>query len=95
MLEIIMLTILILGLIMNNDKELLAEEIIKIIKNITRSDNVDVQSSNQNLDQWDSLAYMSIISEIEINYDIEVTEENINNFGSVKSIIDIILNDNQ
>ncbi len=79
---------------MNHDPNELTQEIIDIVKTVTRSDLVDGDSSSDNLSNWDSLAYMSIISEIEINYEVEVNEENINNFNSIKSIVDIVLNKN-
>ena len=31
---------------------------------------------------------MSIIAEVEVNYDIEITEENISSFDSIKSIVE-------
>ena len=80
---------------MNHDPNELTQEIIEIVKSVTRSDGVDRDSSTENLSQWDSLAYMSIISEIEIKYEVDVTEENINSFDSIKSIVDIVLNKNK
>ena len=80
---------------MNHDPNELTQEIIDIVKTVTRSDLVDGKSSTENLSNWDSLAYMSIISEIEINYEVEVNEENINNFSSIKSIVDIVLSKNK
>ena len=80
---------------MNHDPNELTQEIIDIVKTVTRSDLVDGDSSIENLSNWDSLAYMSIISEIEINYEVEVNEENINNFSSIKSIVDIVLSKNK
>jgi len=80
---------------MNDDLNKLTQEIIDIVKTVTRSDLVDGDSSIENLSNWDSLAYMSIISEIEINYEVEVNEKNINSFNSIKSIVDIVLNKNK
>lgn len=80
---------------MNDDLNELTQEIIDIVKTVTRSDLVDGDSSIENLSNWDSLAYMSIISEIEINYEVEVNEKNINSFNSIKSIVDIVLNKNK
>lgn len=77
---------------MNHDNVSLTLEIVKIVKEATRSGPVDKDSSTETLSEWDSLAYMSILTEIELTYDVEITEENINNFDSVKSIVSIIQN---
>jgi acyl carrier protein len=77
---------------MVDDEEDLIRSVIKIIKSVTRSDEVDAASSTENLQKWDSLAYMEIISEIEVTFDVEITEKNIDEFGSVMSIVTVILN---
>ena len=40
--------------------------------------------------EWDSMAYLSIISIIEDEFDITITEENIDKFGGVTQILDEI-----
>jgi acyl carrier protein len=77
---------------MVDDEEDLIRSVIKIIKSVTHSDEVDAASSTENLQKWDSLAYMEIISEIEVTFDVEITEKNIDEFGSVMSIVTVILN---
>ena len=42
---------------------------------------------SENTSEWDSLAYLSVISVMEEEFEIEITEKNINNFGSVKNIL--------
>ena len=79
---------------MNSDREELTQDIIKIVKNVTHYSAVDRDSSTQNISQWDSLAYMSILSEVELNYEVAVTEENINDFDSIESIVEIVLKKN-
>ncbi len=76
----------------HKNKEELTISIIEIVKEATRSNNVSKDSSTETLSEWDSLAYMSILTEIELTYDVEITEENINNFDSVNSIVSIIQN---
>jgi acyl carrier protein len=77
---------------MNHKDVELTKDVVKIVKNVTRCAIVDKSSSTQNLPQWDSLAYMAILSEIEVSYGIFITEENINSFDSVESIVEIIIN---
>ena len=73
------------------DREEVSNNIIKIVQNVTRIGDVDRNSSQQNLIQWDSLAYMAIISEVEARYLIEITQNNISEFTSVESICNLIL----
>ena len=75
--------------------ENLVSSIIDIVKEATRNNQIDENTSRENLPAWDSLAYMSIIAEVEVNYDIEITEENISSFDSIKSIVEIIKDNNK
>ena len=75
--------------------ENLVSNIIDIVKEATRNNKIDENTSRDNLPAWDSLAYMSIIAEVEVNYDIEITEENISSFDSIKSIVEIIKDNNK
>tara|TARA_B110000008_G_C16942630_1_gene553124 strand:- start:1447 stop:1683 length:237 start_codon:yes stop_codon:yes gene_type:complete len=74
------------------DREELIQELIEIVKKLTRSSEVNSDSSTENLTQWDSLAYMAIISELEITYGVNVTQENIDKFDSIENIADLIVN---
>ena len=74
------------------DREELIQELIEIVKKLTRSSEVNSDSSTENLPKWDSLAYMAIISELEITYEVNVTQENIDKFDSIENIADLILN---
>ena len=49
--------------------------------------SIDLQSSQENTSEWDSLAYLSVIGLMEEEFEIEITEKNINNFGSVQNIL--------
>ena len=75
-----------------NEREKIINNLIEIIKKIVRSNEVNSGSSTVNLPQWDSLSYMAIISEVEVVYDVSITQDNIENFDSIQSIADIILN---
>ena len=66
------------------------KEIIKLVKEITKEDNVNIESSVDNCGAWDSLAYVSIVSAVEAKYGVEVNSNNINDFGSVRSLINLV-----
>ena len=76
------------------NEEELTQAIIEIVKEATRSNNVSKDSSTDTLSEWDSLAYMSILSEIEVEYNVEITEHNIESFDSISSIVEIIQKNN-
>jgi acyl carrier protein len=66
------------------------EKVIAVVSNTLNVKNIDLQSSQENTSEWDSLAYLSLISAMEEEFEIEITEKNINNFGSVKNILNEI-----
>jgi acyl carrier protein len=74
---------------MTYDQEIVLN-VIEIVKKSTKSNEINTKSSMLNTENWDSLAYMSIVSELELNYAIEVTQENIQNFDSVESILSLL-----
>ena len=74
---------------MKYDSEL-TSSLIEIVKKATKSNEINIESSMFNTENWDSLAYMSIVSELELNYGIEITQENIQSFDSVKSILSLL-----
>ncbi len=64
--------------------------LIKNIKEITNNKNINIYSTQENSEGWDSLAYMTIVAMVEKKFKIEISYENIRKFNSVKSIIKII-----
>ena len=75
---------------MNKDKNI--DEVILIIKKVLNVGNVTEQSNQIDFDEWDSMSYLSIVMEIEKHFNIEINENNLNNFYSVKSICNEIKN---
>jgi acyl carrier protein len=78
----------------HNNEEELTRSVVEIVREVTRSNEVNEDSSTETLSEWDSLAYMSILSEIEVDYDVEITEDNIGSFDSISSIVQIIQKNN-
>ena len=66
------------------------EKVIAVVSNTLNVKNIDLQSSQENTSEWDSLAYLSVMSLMEEEFEIEISEKNINNFGSVKNILNEI-----
>ena len=76
---------------MIDEQEKIIQELVEIVKRLTRSAKVNSYSSTENLPQWDSLSYMAIISEVEVIYGVSVTQDNIKKFDSIQSIAELIL----
>ena len=66
------------------------QKVITLVSTALNVNSIDLQSSQENTSEWDSLAYLSVISIMEEEFEIEITEKNINNFGSVKNILNEI-----
>ena len=66
------------------------QKVITLVSTALNVNSIDLQSSQENTSEWDSLAYLSVISAMEDEFEIEITEKNINNFGSVKNILNEI-----
>ena len=63
------------------------QKVITLVSTVLNVNSINFQSSQENTSEWDSLAYLSVISAMEEEFEIEITEKNINNFGSVKNIL--------
>mgnify|MGYP001455226126 FL=1 len=63
------------------------QKVITLVSTALNVNSINLQSSQENTSEWDSLAYLSVISAMEEEFEIEISEKNINNFGSVKNIL--------
>ena len=63
------------------------QKVITLVSTALNVNSINLQSSQENTSEWDSLAYLSVISAMEEEFEIEITENNINNFGSVKNML--------
>ena len=66
------------------------QKVITLVSTTLTVNSIDLQSSQENTSEWDSLAYLSVLCAMEEEFEIEITEKNINNFGSVKNILNEI-----
>ena len=70
--------------------EHLTSRVIQIVKEITQADNVNELTDVSNLPNWDSLAYMSVVAAIEDEFKIQVNQDNVTEFDSVKKIVQML-----
>ena len=50
-------------------------------------ETLPINASIENVEEWDSLAYLSIVSKIEKEFKLKIHQENINKFNSIKNIV--------
>ena len=66
------------------------QEISKKVKNlileVLNIENLPLDASTENVEQWDSLAYLSIVSKLEKEFELKINQENINKFKSLQNI---------
>ena len=62
------------------------KEIIKIIKNIL-NEKINLNSTQANCKNWDSMSYFSILSSLEKKFKIRINQKNFNKFNSIKNIL--------
>ena len=73
-------------------KKKLNEKVKNIISNVLNIDVVDDNANQENLPQWDSLAYLSILAGLEDEFKVEINDKNINKFNSLENIVNEINN---
>ena len=67
-----------------------SNELIKIKEIICRVlniDEIDDSAEQEDYIEWDSLAYLSIISELEVQFNINISSKNINNLPLTRNYI--------
>ena len=58
-----------------------------LLSEVLNVENLPLGASQKNMEEWDSIAYLTIIARIEEKFKLKINQDNINNFGSVKDII--------
>jgi len=68
-------------------KNEIENKIIAILSKVLNKDKINSETSQENTEEWDSLTYLTILTHLEKEFNIDINETNINEFGSVKKII--------
>lgn len=66
------------------------EKVFKILKDVLEMDEVSMNTSQDNCENWNSLRHLNLVSELEDEFDLEFEPEEIAEMHSVNSIIEII-----
>ena len=71
---------------MNKENEI-ENKIIAILTDVLNKDKINSETSQENTEEWDSLTYLTILTHLEKEFNIDINGKNINEFGSVKKIV--------
>ena len=64
-------------------------ELIELFQNIL-NEKINLNSNQTNSKNWDSMAYLSILSSLEKKYKVKINQRNFSKFNSIKSILKIL-----
>ena len=65
----------------------ISKKVENLILEVLNIETLPINASTENIDEWDSLAYLSIISKLEKKFKLKVYQENIDKFNSIKNIV--------
>ena len=66
------------------------EKVLEILKEVLEDENVNIETSQENNSNWDSLRHLNLIVELESDFDVSFEPEEIAEMSSVKKIIAIL-----
>jgi len=68
------------------------DKFLESISEVFERDGIKPDDEFRNYEEWDSLAYLSIIAMIDENYDIVITGEEFEKLNKIQDIYDYIKN---
>ena len=66
------------------------EKVIEIMKDVLETEDISLNTSQENCESWNSLRHLNLVSELEEAFNMEFEPEEIADMHSVNSIIEII-----
>ena len=66
------------------------DKVLNIMREVFEMENVSVDASQKNCPRWDSLHHLTLASELEEAFDIELEPEEIAEMKDFKSVIDLL-----
>ena len=69
---------------------LINSRIQDILTDVLKLENLPSNASQENIAEWDSMAYLNILVKLEEEFDLEINQDNINNFDSITNIMNEI-----
>ena len=68
-------------------KHVINKKVKTLLSEVLNVENLTLDASQENMAEWDSIAYLSIIARLEEKFKLKINQGNINNFGSFRNII--------
>jgi acyl carrier protein len=68
----------------------LEEQVLAIMREVFETDDVSTQSSQKNCERWDSLHHLTLASELEEAFDIELEPEEIGAMTDFARVIEML-----
>ena len=65
----------------------ISKKVETLLLEVLNIETLPINASTENIDEWDSLAYLSIVSKLEKKFKLKVYQENIDKFNSIKNIV--------
>ena len=66
------------------------EKVIEIMKDVLETEDVSLNTSQENCENWNSLRQLNLVSELEDEFDVEFEPEEIAEMKSVEKILEVI-----
>ena len=66
------------------------ERIVEIMKEVFDEQDININSSQDSLEKWSSLRHLSLVSELEDEFDINIDPKDISEMKSVADIVRIL-----
>ena len=65
----------------------ISKKVETLLLEVLNIGTLPINASTENIEEWDSLAYLSIVSKLEKKFKLKIYQENINKFNSIKNIV--------
>ena len=65
----------------------ISKKVETLLLEVLNIETLPINASTENIDEWDSLAYLSIVSKLEKKFKLKIYQENIDKFNSIKNIV--------
>ena len=65
----------------------ISKKVETLLLEVLNIGTLPINASTENIEEWDSLAYLSIVSKLEKKFKLKVYQENIDKFNSIKNIV--------
>ena len=66
------------------------DQILQILKSVIGVDDIDSNVSQDNCEQWDSMAQLNLVVELEMEFDITLEPEEISEMRTFSDVVKVV-----